>query len=178
VKPDVLGLRLSQAATPAVQERPLRAGPVSVFVSRKERKLFVRKGFEPIFDMPVKISEPDRPLGTHVFTAMEDNPDGVGMRWTVVSMPAEPPKPPRNGKGQRQAELQSRPSGKGKTMSDAVADVPPPVTPAAALDRIEIPPEALERISGMLSVGASLIISDQGLGPETGRETDFIVLTR
>ena len=29
-----------------------------------------------------------------------------------------------------------------------------------------------------MSPGASLIISDQGLGPETGTGTDFIVLTR
>jgi hypothetical protein len=29
-----------------------------------------------------------------------------------------------------------------------------------------------------MSPGASLIISDQGLGPETGVGTDFIVLTR
>jgi hypothetical protein len=29
-----------------------------------------------------------------------------------------------------------------------------------------------------MSQGATLIISDQGLGPETGNETDFIVLTR
>jgi hypothetical protein len=29
----------------------------------------------------------------------------------------------------------------------------------------------------MLSPGASLVISDQGLGSETGQGTDFIVLT-
>jgi hypothetical protein len=29
-----------------------------------------------------------------------------------------------------------------------------------------------------MSPGASLIISDQGLGSETGKGTDFIVLTR
>jgi hypothetical protein len=29
-----------------------------------------------------------------------------------------------------------------------------------------------------MSAGASLIISDYGLGPETGAGTDFIVLTR
>jgi hypothetical protein len=29
-----------------------------------------------------------------------------------------------------------------------------------------------------MTKGASLIISDQGLGSETGTETDFIVLTR
>jgi hypothetical protein len=47
-----------------------------------------------------------------------------------------------------------------------------------ALDRIEIPQETLTRISELLTPGASLTISDQGLGPETGSGTDFIVLTR
>jgi hypothetical protein len=49
---------------------------------------------------------------------------------------------------------------------------------ADALDRISIPQDAVERISDLMSPGASLIISDQGLGPETGVGTDFIVLTR
>ena len=57
-----------------------------------------------------------------------------------------------------------------------------PVRPASnateALARVTIPPEALERISELMSAGASLIISDQGLGSETGKGTDFIVLTR
>jgi len=47
-----------------------------------------------------------------------------------------------------------------------------------ALNRINVPQDALDQISELTSVGASLIISDQGLGPETGLETDFIVLTR
>ena len=47
-----------------------------------------------------------------------------------------------------------------------------------ALDRIELPPEALERIAPLMTPGASLVIADQGLGPETGKETDFVVLTR
>jgi hypothetical protein len=54
----------------------------------------------------------------------------------------------------------------------------PSSTAAEALDRITIPTEALERISQLMSAGASLIISDKGLGPETGKGTDFIVLTR
>ena len=57
-----------------------------------------------------------------------------------------------------------------------------PVGPASnaseALDRVNVPQEALDRISELMSPGASLIISDQGLGPETGVGTDFIVLTR
>ena len=38
--------------------------------------------------------------------------------------------------------------------------------------------EAIDRIDEILAPGASLVISDQGLGPETGEGTDFIVLTR
>jgi len=46
-----------------------------------------------------------------------------------------------------------------------------------ALDRIHIPQEAIDRIGELLIPGSSLVVSDQGLGPETGKGTDFIVVT-
>ena len=49
---------------------------------------------------------------------------------------------------------------------------------AAALDRIEIPQDAVKRIAAILSVGSSLTVSDYGVSDETGRETDFIILTK
>src|SRR5207344_1392497 len=60
--------------------------PISVFVSRKSSKLFVRRGFAPLFDVPVKIQNPEQPLGTHVFTAMEPQAVGSAVRWMVVSI--------------------------------------------------------------------------------------------
>jgi lipoprotein-anchoring transpeptidase ErfK/SrfK len=129
-------------AVPA--QKPLKPGPVSVFISRKEGRLFVRKGFAPVFDAPVTFDHPERPLGTHVFSAYEAAGDKNSVRWTVVSIPSA-------------------------TATSSAAD---------ALDRILIPQDAVERISDLMSPGASLIISDQGLGPETGAGTDFIVLTR
>jgi hypothetical protein len=39
-----------------------------------------------------------------------------------------------------------------------------------------MPEEAVERISAMVTAGASLIISDHGLGSETGIGTDFVVV--
>jgi hypothetical protein len=70
----------------------------------------------------------------------------------------------------------TRPSGKGKT--DEPVAIGKPSTAADVLDRVTIPQDAIARISELMSEGASLIVSDQGLGPETGRGTDFIVLTR
>jgi hypothetical protein len=54
----------------------------------------------------------------------------------------------------------------------------PIISAAQALDRITLPPEAVQRISALMSPGASLIVSDEGLGPETGEGTGFVVLTR
>jgi hypothetical protein len=147
----------------AIQPK-LRAGPVSVFVSRKEGKLFVRKGFEPLFDLPIAIVRPDMPLGTHVFTATAFKDDG-SMQWLALSMPTPVKEPSARGR-------------KHRAVVETQEAHPPLPSAAEALDRIDWPKDALARISEMLSPGASLIVSDQGLGPETGRETDFIVLTR
>src|SRR5215831_5855573 len=57
-----------QLPAPASVEAKLQKGaPISVFVSRKLSKLFVRQGFTPLFDVPVKIQNPAEPIGTHVF---------------------------------------------------------------------------------------------------------------
>jgi hypothetical protein len=152
-------------------ERPMRPGPITVFVSKKEGKLFVRKGFQPVFSWPVKFEHPELPLGTHLYTAIDANPDGVSFRWQVVSVPVDTTK---------KAEKHVARDKKGRRIETVVqpAVALPAASAAEALERIDIPPVALTRISALMSKGASLIISDQGLGGETGTETDFIVLTR
>jgi len=151
------------AATGVPEGRPLKPGPIAVFVSRREGKVFVRKGFEPVFSEPVTFAEPDRPIGTHVYTALAMQDDNTTMRWNVVSMAGTP--------------AVKKPE-KGKKAEPAPKPVAPASTAAEALDRVTIPQAALDRISALMSPGASLIITDQGLGPETGSGTDFIVLTR
>lgn len=149
--------------------RPLRPGPISVFVSRKEQRLFVRKGFEPLFDMPVTIINPERKLGNHVFTAISTNETEA--RWTVVSLPDERVKSTyRKLADRRSTRIRYR------QMYREIVSAPPPVSPREALDRIDMPAEAVTRISELLSAGATLIVSDEGLGHETGRETDFTVV--
>ena len=163
--------RAAKAVATTVSEniKPLKPGPISVFVSRKEGKLFVRKGFEPVFDVPVSFERPDQPLGTHVYTAFGVNDDNTTLRWNVMSMPSRGSEPIKKlGKKSEKVKKAEIPSPPPAYVSDA----------ADALSRVTIPQEALDRISQLMSPGASLIISDKGLGSETGRGTDFIVLTR
>ena len=61
--------------------------PISVFVSRKLSRLFVRQRFTALFDAPIRIENPDEPLGTHVFTLLEPQDEGASFRWNAVSMP-------------------------------------------------------------------------------------------
>jgi hypothetical protein len=146
------------------------AGQVAVFVSRKEKKIYVRQGNAPLFDMPITIDEPDQPLGTHVFTAMQVTNDGAGMRWNLMTVPTDPV-----------AMMEDRGRGrKSKEPPKPVVQVQhkPTSTAAEALNRIQFPQEAVDRISEILIPGSSLIVSDAGTSHETGRGTEFIILTR
>jgi lipoprotein-anchoring transpeptidase ErfK/SrfK len=131
---------------PEVAQR-LKPGPISVFISRREGKVFVRKGFEPVLDAPVIIAQPEQPLGTHIFTAIAAG-EQRELHWTVLSVPS---------------------TLTGSMNSSRALE---------ALDRISLADDVRARIVALAGPGASLIVSDHGLGSETGRGTDFIVLTR
>ena len=139
-------------------------------VSRKLGKLLVRQDFTPLFDVPIKIDNPEEPLGTHVFTANASQNEEPAIRWTVVSMPQEfshSPGAPQKSHKERMKQ----------TVATAPA-VPPTEKANAALNRIEIPQDVFERISDLITPGSSLIVSDRGMSEETGSDTDFIVEVR
>ena len=144
-----------------------RPAPISVFVSRKAGRLFVRQGFRPLFDAPVTIQDPQEPLGTHVFTAMGSRNEGGVLRWTVTSMPEKAAHEPEAAK-ERAAGYQTV-HGTPEESSREKAH--------AALDRIEIPQHVVERFFERMTPGSSLIVSDYGISAETGKGTDFIVVT-
>jgi lipoprotein-anchoring transpeptidase ErfK/SrfK len=144
-----------------------RGGQVAVFVSRKEKKIFVRQGSIPILDMPITFATPDQPLGTHVFTAIAFTENGAGMRWNLITVPNDVHRVPEPRDPRKKGKEPPRP-----------VETKPPSTAAEALERIQMPKEAAERVSELLIPGSSLVISDEGLGRETGRMTEFIVLTR
>jgi lipoprotein-anchoring transpeptidase ErfK/SrfK len=152
---------------------PKRTGQIAVFVSRKDAKLYVRQNFAPLFDVPVTIASSDRPLGTHVFTAQVDKNDANVLHWSVVTLPV----PARYAERRDEDDRALR----RRKIAGAVEMKPLPVpdSPAEALDRITIPADAMARITDVLSTGASIIVSDQGINAgETGEGTDFIVSLR
>jgi hypothetical protein len=152
-----------------------RPGQLSLFVSRREGKLFVRKGFTPAFDVPITIAQPEKPLGTHLFTASRAANEGAGMRWLAISF---------SDRAAAGGALHGS-SSHGKRKGRGERERPAPVTAEAlhrlaidALDRIELPADTLARLTPLVTAGTSLVISDQGLGGETGKDTDFIVVTK
>jgi hypothetical protein len=155
-----------------------KKAPIAIFVSRKEKKIYVRQHFTPLFDAPITIEHPEQALGTHVFTAMEYLDDGSTFRWNVVSLPGEPPKASRNSGNDGRSERHAKGKRREQAIDKPIADPqPPPQTPAEALARLEIPEDVIDRISELMVPGSSLVVSDQGLGEETGEGTDFIVIT-
>src|SRR5262249_19708095 len=111
-----------------------------------------------------------QPLGTHTFTALETSEGGARMRWNVISMPVTVAAAPR-GKGAPPLPTKSSRRGPALPAVGQPSDAP------EALDRVTIPQAAVDRISALLVPGSSLVISDEGLGRETGRYTEFIVET-
>ncbi len=79
----------------AANDAKLALEPVSIYISRATQKLYVRRNthkrwpdggevFDSSIEIPITIRDPDKQIGTHVFTAMARN--DVGLRWTAVTI--------------------------------------------------------------------------------------------
>jgi lipoprotein-anchoring transpeptidase ErfK/SrfK len=134
-------------AAKAASEAKLALEPVSVFISRATQKLYVRRDthkrlpdggemFDATIEVPITIRNPDKPIGTHVFTAVART--DRGLRWTAVTI-------------------------------DNADDA------KAALDRITLPQDVLDRIGPTALPRSSLIISDEPLHHETNYRTEFVI---
>ena len=86
-------------ALDAAREAQRKASPVSIFISLKTQRLYVRQAFEPVLESPVAIRDADKAIGTHIYTALEYANAGADLRWNVVTIGGKPPKrePGRDG---------------------------------------------------------------------------------
>ena len=133
----------------AALDAKLATEPVSIYISRATRTLYVRRNthkpapdgggevFDTSIESPVTIRDPGKPIGTHVFTAVARN--DAGLRWTAVTI--------ENGDGAKEA-----------------------------LDRITIPQDVLDRIGPTALPRSSIIVSDEPLSEETNYRTEFVAV--
>jgi len=133
----------------AALDAKLALEPVSIYISRATRMLYVRRNthkpapdgggevFDSTIEVPVTIRDPGKPIGTHVFTATARN--GTGLRWTAITI---------------------------ENAGDA----------SNALDRITIPKEILDRIAPTALPRSSIIVSDEPLSAETNYRTEFVAV--
>ena len=154
----------------ANKEIRLRSKPISVLVSLRAQRIYVRQGTEPVLEAPIAIAPLPGPLGTHVFTAMRYGSDPNTFDWRLVSAQV-----PAAGKTFLDDALKRRdrdgPSPQGDALSVRMA--------TAALSAFTIPDDILSMISERARPGASLIVSDRELPlHENGSGTEFVVLTK
>lgn len=120
--------------------------------------IYVRQNFKDVLDAPIGIDNPEKALGTHFFSAQKFKA-GEDAPWTVMSLDDKPK------------------SSRFSFMTDLEVD-PAAMRARVVLDRLQIPDDVRTRISAILTPGSSLSISDNGISQETGKGTDFVVLTR
>lgn len=123
-------------------------------------QIMVRRSFEPLFEAPIGIKNPEIALGTHFFTVDNVERNAETAEWIALTLP--------NQLGEATEQRL------GITVTE---DRSAPATAASALDRIEIPADIRDRIETLMTDGTSVTINDQGMGPETGKGTDFVTIT-
>ncbi len=159
----------ASAAAVSAKDAIIRAEPISIFISRKTRHLYVRQATQHLFDMPITIRDPERPLGTHMFIATRADDGGASLHWAGLTPPA--------AVEIKRHRHSSRRGHRIEPEEEAPSLKPFPETASAALDRIELPPEALQRIGERAWVGATFIISDVEMSGEGRYPMDFIILS-
>jgi L,D-transpeptidase catalytic domain len=153
------------AAIEAARKAARDLEPVSVFISRKTQRLYVRQALQPVLEIPVTVQDADRPIGTHIFTALERA--GTNIRWSLVSMVGGSP---GGSAGEPHGSVRKdRDRAVGATAADLESA-------KAALGRITIPQDSLDLIAEKIWPRSSLIISDEALSSETGNGTEFVVV--
>lgn len=162
-----------QTAHSQVRSLARRLSPVTIFVSRQNGRIYVRQATREIMDAAVAIRDADRPLGTHVFTALDADEAADAVKWVALTIAT----PGDAASAEEVAGLRNPRSEKRK--SDVSVPGRDSLRHASlALDRIEIPQAVLARVMPALQPGSTLIVSDLGPSIETGPGTDVVVQTR
>ncbi len=169
VKTAVAQLRSVQAALIETQkDAARRERPLSVFVSFKAQKIYIRQGFEPLVEAPIDVADNPGAIGTHVLTAVDYDATGDRFAWRLIS--AQAPRLAIANQEQSKKRKQREQTQTMPNLNDEAVRV--------ALESFRVPQDIQDTIAELAKPGMSLIISDRDLSKETGKGTEFVVLTR
>lgn len=148
-----------------------RMAPLSVMISRRDQKIYVRQGLVPVFDGPVTIRDMGAPLGEHLYIATAATEDSKSLKWSALSLP---PSDKHEVDEVIKVKFDSRSQINHQLFDSNLAS-----NASEALGRIEISQDVRDRLEERLWVGSSMIISDQSPSSETGNDgTDLTVKIR
>lgn len=162
----LIGARKGLKDAKAAFER--RQRPITVLLSKHSNKLYVRQGYDPVMQADIEFENPEAPLGTHVFHAIDYSADGTDLNWQATTAAKKYPRLKRSKKWRKNRKKNVEPVANPNW---------PAQTPANALSRVKIPEEVAQALAEHIKPGSAIIITDERKSYETGKYTDLIVLT-
>ncbi len=151
------GLILSHETTKLAQDAVKKAkgkkppetqNTSSILVSSADGKAYVMTDGKVVYETPIRIKDPSRPLGNHLYSLLGPGPDGKSFRWAAFGFGGQP--------------------GEGQSV-DRWND--------ETLSRIEVvDKEGALEVASKLQTGTTMVITDFAAGPETRSGPDFTVI--
>jgi hypothetical protein len=122
---------------------------MSVLVSAADRKAYLIVDGEVTFETPINVVDPDKPIGTHLFSLIGPSPDGHALRWSAFGLGGHP-------------------------QDGVIVDM----WSSSVLGRIEyLDGPGVRRVAQTLHPGTTMVITDLAASPETRTTPDFTVIT-
>jgi hypothetical protein len=122
---------------------------MSILVSGADRKAYLIVDGEVTFETPINVLDPDKPIGTHLFSLIGPSPDGHALRWSAFGLGGHP-------------------------QDGVVVDL----WSSSVLARIEyLDGAGVRRVARTLHPGTTMVVTDLAASPETRTAPDFTVIT-
>ncbi len=126
-----------------------RSAVTSILVSGGDQKAYLMVDGAITFETPIKVNNPDKPLGTHLFSLIGPSPDGYSYKWTAFGLGGHPQD--------------------GVTVD---------LWSSSVLGRIEyLDAPGVRRVARTVHPGTIMVITDLAASPETRSAPDFTVIT-